>query len=422
MFAIRTTITRIASQPLVSGLVAFGSAEAATRVVRLAALLIVARRLSPEMFGAAALALSLFELIRVLANAGIGQRLILATEEDLPALCRTAHRLFWIVCLGVAAVQLMAAAILALLFDLREPAAMLACLSLVYVIMPPGLVQIFLTMRDNRMGAVARIAASQNVADSALTLALAIVWPSAWAIVLPKLLAAPVWTLLARRSTRWSPDGHISPAPMREFALFGPAIMATEVLGAARLHGDKLVVGALFGTETLGVYFFAFNAGLGITQSFVAACNTVVFPHLARTAQAHARSEFRKAFGTGIAMLAPVVAAQALLSPIYVPIVFGQTWVPAVPFIALLSLAALPLYAGSLVGAAMRVEGRPERETILTAWACAAALAGLALFSPAGLAAACLGYGAGLALVTIPAAASRLMARTPSVFTKTQGA
>jgi len=329
MPAFRPSIHALAASPLVRGLFAFGSAEAATRVIRLGALLIVARRVTPEIFGTAALALSLFELVRVLANAGIGQRLILATEEELPALCRTAYRLFWMLCLGVAAVQLVIAAIVATLFDLPQAGLMLAALSLVYCAMPPGLVQIFLTMRDTRMEAVARISATQNIADSFLTIALVLVWPTAWAIVLPKLIAAPVWTILARRTTRWTADTSVAPAPWRAFALMGPAILATEMLAAARLHGDKLVVGALFGTETLGIYYFAFNAGLGITQSFVAACNLVVFPHLAKAKAGNGPAEFRKAFATGLAMLAPVVAAQALLSPFYVPLVFGETWAKA---------------------------------------------------------------------------------------------
>jgi O-antigen/teichoic acid export membrane protein len=421
MTAIRPLFDKLTRSPLVRGLVAFGSAEAATRVIRLGALLIVARRVTPEIFGTAALALSLFELVRVLANAGIGQRLIVARDDELASLCRTAYRLFWLVCLTVAAIQLAVAAMVATVFALPEAGMMLALLALVYCVMPPGLVQIFLTMRAMRMEAVARIAATQNIADSLLTVALVLIWPTAWAIVLPKLLAAPVWTVLARRSTRWDGDSRIAPAPYREFALMGPSVLVTELLAALRLNADKLIVGALFGTEILGLYYFAFNAGLGLTQSFVAACNMVVFPHLAKASAADGVAEFRKAFATGLAMLAPVVTAQALLSPFYVPLVFGETWVPAVPYIALLSLAALPLYAGSLIGAALRVEGRPQHEAVLTGLGSAAALAGLAAAAPLGLTAACLGYGLGLAVIFLPAAIRRLTRTTPSA-SLTQGA
>ena len=414
MTALRHHISAIQAAPLVRGLMAFGSAEAATRVVRLGALLIVARQLTPEIFGAAALALSLFELVRVLANVGIGQRLILATREELPGLCRTAHRLFWTTCLGVAAIQLAIAGVLFAFFDLGEAAAMLSVLSLVYFAMPPGLVQIFLAMRENRMSTVARVTAAQNMADSLFTVALVIIWPSAWAIVLPKLLAAPVWTIMARNSSFWRLDKAQPKAPAREFAVFGPAILGTEMLGAARLHADKLVIGAVLGTEALGIYYFAFNAGLGITQSFVAACNLVIFPHLAKAKASQALAELRKAFATGLAMLAPVVAAQALLAPFYVPLVFGENWVAATPYIVMLSCAALPLYAGSIVGAAYRASGRPQAETLITALASSAALGGLALGAGTGLAWACFGYGAGLAVIFIPAALASLSGRSPT--------
>ena len=423
MTALRDHISAIQAAPLVRGLVAFGSAEAATRIVRLGALLIVARRVTPEIFGAAALALSIFELVRVLANVGIGQRLILAKADELPSLCRTAHGLFWITCLGVAAIQLFVAAVLYAVFGLGEAAAMLAVLSLVYFAMPPGLVQIFLAMRDNRMARVARITATQNMADSLLTVALVILLPGAWAIVLPKLLAAPVWTVLARNSSSWRLDRAQQKAPVREFAVFGFSILGTEMLGAARLHADKLVVGAMLGTEALGIYYFAFNAGLGITQSFVAACNLVVFPHLAKAHAGNALGELRKAFATGLALLAPVVAAQALLAPLYVPIVFGDNWIAATPFIVTLSCAALPLYAGSIVGAAYRASGRPQAETLLTGFASAAALGGLALGAGASLEFACLGYGFGLAAVFLPAAIASLSGRsfTPTAMTRTEG-
>ena len=212
------------------GMLAYGSAEAATRIVRLATILVVARQISPAMLGVAALALSLFELVRVLA--------IVATEAELESVCSEASRLNWIVCLCVAGAQLALAAFVWGAFDFGEVSAMLAVLSLVYIFMPAGLVQIFLAMRAQRMAATASVAAAQNIADSVLTLVLVLIWPSAWAIILPKVLTAPVWLVLARRTYSWSQDRAVNPAPFSVFRSFGPAILISELLGAARLHGD----------------------------------------------------------------------------------------------------------------------------------------------------------------------------------------
>ena len=55
-------------------------------------------------------------------------------------------------------------------------------------------------------------------------------------------------------------------------------MIGVEVVKALRLQADKLVVGALLGAEALGVYFFAFNAGLGLANSFAAAFSIVLLP------------------------------------------------------------------------------------------------------------------------------------------------
>ena len=390
------------------GMLAYGSAEAATRMVRLAAILIVARQISPVMLGTAALALSVFELIRVLTNVGIGQRIIVARDDELESICRAASRLFWIICIGVMLIQWGVSAIAFLAFDFGEAAVMLAVLCLVYPLMPAGLVQIFLAMRAQRMGATARIVAAQNIADSALTIALVVIWPSAWAIVLPKLLTAPVWLVLARRTHPWSANRAVPHAPTNAFAILGSAI-----LDAARLNADKLLVGAFLGTEALGLYYFAFNAGLGITQSLVSACNLVLFPHLAKINGHALESEFRRAFITGLAVLMPIVAAQALLAPFYVPIVFGENWVAATPYLALLACAALPLFAGSMMGARYRALKQPFAETRMMAAATASGLIGLIWGTQFSLQAACIGFSSGLAIILIPAAIVRLIATQP---------
>ena len=58
--AIRTLMTPDRWPAFARGMLAYGSAEAVTRIVRLGAILVVARQISPAMLGAAALALSLF--------------------------------------------------------------------------------------------------------------------------------------------------------------------------------------------------------------------------------------------------------------------------------------------------------------------------------------------------------------------------
>lgn len=384
------------------GLAAFGSAEMATRVVRILTIVVIARQVSPTIMGLAALALSLFEIVRVLANAGIGQRIIAADDDSLAAVCNTAHRLFWLWCLMVCAVQLMLSGILALT-GMQDIARMLAILSGVYLLMPGGLVQAFLLMREERFGTIASIAAGQTIADHLLTLGLVLIWPSAWAIVLPKLLTAPLWLIGMRRARRWAPSAKAGLAPWRDFIGFGAGILVCEMTNAARAQLDKLLIGAFFGVQALGIYYFAFNAGLGMTTSFIAALGQVLFPRLSAAPDAMARRRrCRQGLVLGLVLFLPVLSAQVGLANWYVPLVFGEQWRDAAPLVAVLALGGVPMIFAAVASAWLRANNTPGAEALMTSLAAAAALGGILAFSGATLLMAAAAYVGGLALVLIP--------------------
>ncbi len=402
------TITRMipdSLKPVLHGLSAYGAAELASRILRVGVIVVIARQIAPEEIGVAALAIALFECVRVLANSGIGQRIIAASDEELPAICLAASRLFRLWCGGVALVQLAVAAFMGLVFGLWNIAAMLAVLSGVYALMPAGLVQVFLLMRDGRMATTARIAASQTMSDHLLSLILALIWPSAWAIVLPKLLTAPIWLVMVRRARKWHPVPGVAPAPYRSFLHFGAGVLGSELTMVARQQLDKLIIGALLGTKALGFYYFAFNAGLGITNSFVTALSIVLFPHLCAAKDRMERARrLRHSLALALGLFVPVVIAQVLLAPIYVPILFGAQWAPMAPLVAILCLAAIPAIAGAVTTAWLRAIGAPHRDAVIALVATTASLGALAAGATLGLHGAAWAYVAALWAVQIPVA------------------
>jgi lipopolysaccharide exporter len=140
----------------------------------------------------------LFELVRVLGGIGIGQRIIAADAAELAAVCNMARRLFWLWSLVLVTLQMGIAALLHVALGQTGAAPKLAALSLVYLMMPGGLVQCYLAMRDGLNARLARTAATQAVSDHLLTAVLLLLWPDPWSIVLPKLLTAPIWLVMTR--------------------------------------------------------------------------------------------------------------------------------------------------------------------------------------------------------------------------------
>ncbi len=356
------------------------------RVSRLVTAVVLARWLDPTDYGLAALAMTTTELVRVLTNNGVGQRIIQASDEDLESVTNRAWRLNWMYCGGLFVLQAMVAPFVGWFYDDVGLAWMVASLGVVYLMMPLGLVHCFLLMRRHQIRTTALVAGGQVTADNLLTAVLAVCGLGPWAIVLPKILVAPLWVIGMRWPVRWRPTtGEM--ASLRGFLTFGRAILTIELLAVARLHLDKFVIGTVLGVDVLGLYAFAFNAGLGLSLSFVGALKTVLFPHLTETARDI--EGLRRRVIDALRLLAlvavPVVLLQAMLAPFYVPIVFGDRWEPVVTVLMLLCLSALTQPFAEVASQAWRALDRPGIDLRYTAISTTAAFIGLALGLPHGL-------------------------------------
>lgn len=324
-------------------------AELIIRVSRLVTTVTLARFLSPYDYGLAALVLSTNEFIQVFTRSGIGAKLIQVDEERLESLSNAAYWLNWILCISLFLIQCLAAYPLALIYKDKEIILPICTIALVYLVIPTAYIQEALVHRQNQMKIAAIVSSVQVSVDNVLTAILALAGLGMWAIVLPKVLVAPLWAIMINRSHPWRP-GKFSTDHWRELFQFGRNVVGIELLKTLRNNLDYLIVGALIGVKELGIYYFAFNAGLGISLSFINAINLSLYPHLceARGNWEHFKQRYFSSFKTIATVIVPIVLLQSCLAPFYVPIVFGEKWIAAVPILILICLSAFSRpFAGS---------------------------------------------------------------------------
>ena len=387
--------------PIINALMAYGSAQLAVRIVRLIVVIIIARQLVPELVGVAALTLTIFELTRVLANIGVGQKIISSSDEDFEKTCNSAHRVFWIWCPLVAAIQALIALGLYMIFDQKLSAQMLAVLCLVYFFMPGGLVQCFRLMRAKKMTICAKIEAIQTISDHILTCIMLLIWVSPWSIVLPKLLTAPIWLILMRRSEHWQVDPSYGTIDMRSMVRFGLSVLMTDSLMAIRSQADKLIVGAVLGVSALGTYYFAFNAGIGIVSALITAFGTVIYPHICDN-EADRFNKMKLAIAAGLFIFGSVAAAQYILAPYYVPIIFGDKWVHATSLIQILALASIPMVCLALTTAWLRANDRANIDALAGLCVSIASLGAMAIGAQYGLYEGAASWVFGMMIIALP--------------------
>lgn len=378
----------LAADRLVRNIGWYGLAEIANRLTRLITAVILARVLLPEDFGIAATAITIFEIISVLAMTGIGQAVGRAQNHELAAVLNTARRASTIVCLAAAALQVGIGSVIWAVTGRLDVLLMVTCLAGVYLTLPYGQVQAHLIVRANRLHVLAAIALIQVAADNMLTAGLAIAGFGAWAIVLPKLVTAPIWVLGMRHAQAWSYDPAAGHAPMVPLARFAGAVIVSDLLVAARFHLDKVLVGLVLGLEALGIYYFVFCAGIGFSLSLTGALAASAYPHLTELVATPRRllARYDALIWQAALPVAGIIALQAALAPLYVPFVFGERWAPYAWMVAALcaSAAVKPMF--DCACQLLRALGLPRLELLASAGLTAIALGALMLGLQGGLA------------------------------------
>ncbi len=340
-----TKLRSILSGQFVRNLGWLGAAELLNRFLRLGTTVTLARVLTPYDYGLAAVILTTQEIANVFTlRSGLGAKLVQAKVEDLEVLCNTAYWMNWILCITLFLLQCLVAWPVAWFYGNNAVILPICIIAMNYLLLPTFAVQAALIFRENRMNIPAICNAVQSLIMNLLTIIFAIRGMGFWSIVLPILLTLPVWAIINRANHQWRSKGPFSLIRWQELASFAVNFLGVELLTKVRANIDYLLVGRFLGIEALGLYYFAFNAGLGISLSVIQSFTWSLYPHLCETRDnlTQMRQRYWSSLKTIALIVIPMVLLQASLAPVYVPIIFSAKWASAIPILVLICLSAIP--------------------------------------------------------------------------------
>lgn len=314
------------------------------RALRLGLVVIIARFLTPYDYGLGAIVMTVREFSITFSDIGIGAKIIQAEEEELEALCNSAYWLSWVVFLSLFLLQSIAAFPIGWFYKSNDIILPIIVSGLAYLVWPISIIQKTIIQRENRLKVIAITDSVQNIVGSILTAVFAVSGMGVWSFVLPGVLAAPIETLVYYYVHPWRLSTGFTTRYWSVILNFGKNILGVSLLRTLRNNLDYLIVGRFISIKELGIYFFGFNAGLGISLSIINAINSAILPHLC--ASRSKWSEFKRAYSTSLKTISltivPFVLLQSSLAHFYVPVVFGHKWEPAIPIVILICLSAIP--------------------------------------------------------------------------------
>lgn len=398
-----------ASNSFIKSLSWLATGELMVRVSRLLTTLILARYLSLQDYGIAALAVASAEIVRILAANGVGNLILKAEQAKLTIVTQT---VFWLnLAIGVVmfSLQFFAAPLIAELYNAPVLESLLKALSFSHLIYPFAMVQFNLLQRDSRMKEAGLIMGATVTLDNILCAVLALSGFGVWSVIWPKLFAAALWVAIINRRVHWMPRFQFSWRELRKARRYSGGVLLAECLKNGRNQFDMFILGRLLPADMFGLYAFARNAGLGISLSLTNGFNTALLPKLCdarRAGEALGKSYF-SSLSTAMKFIAPLILCQALLAPIYVPLLFGQQWAPASMLIVALCLSAIPRMvfesASMYFRAADQLRSENQAAMVFTVMFCLviAAVSVLGAQAVALAMIACYVVGAGLLLIVI---------------------
>ena len=317
-------------------------ASIGAQVIQFAGSLVLARLLTPADYGAMAsvyvitgFAVLFFEL--GLAGAVVALRD--PTEADLSTA-------FWINALGgVVLTGVLAAAgpLVAAIFGDPRLVGLTPLAGLTFLV-GVGSIHSALLARELRFRAIAAITASSAVAGMATTIGLAASGIGVYALALGPVAMSLTNSALSWAIVPWRPRRFIVRSALSRLWSFSGGQLGFNIVDYWGRNADNFMIGRWVGAASLGFYNKAYNLMLLPVQQVATVLGRVMFPALAAMKEDRARvaEGYRRALRMINLLTVPALVGLAGTAPGLVPLLWGDQWVDAVPFLVVLSLAGVP--------------------------------------------------------------------------------
>jgi O-antigen/teichoic acid export membrane protein len=326
--------------------------------------IVLARLLTPEVFGIFSVALIVTNFSQILWEAGLSRALVQTKEKPEDA----ANVVFWlnaalaIVTYGL--IWVLAPAI-AVFFSTPDAVPVLRVLGIQVLLLSLTATHQALFTRALDFRPLFWIKLLTAFVPAALAIPLALLGYGVWALVAGTLAASGLSLLLFWRAHPWRPGLHFDHGLARRMMVFGLWVTGEGLAGWFFLWGDNLLVGRYLGPESLGVYTVGWSVVAAVFGLALRPFLPVLYPTFSRMQddpEALART-FARANRVVIAVALPIGVGLLITAPQLVPLLFGTKWSGLGFVVALIGFMHAGTWLVGINAEAYRAIGRPDVTT-----------------------------------------------------------
>lgn len=336
---------------------------AGQRLLQAAVTILLARLLVPEDYGIVALAQLTLTFIGLLRGTGVGAALI-QHKDPTPAMLSS---VFWFNAgIGLLSTLVVVALAGPLAWLLHEPRVE----PVVLLLAPTFFLNAFTTVPGAllaRSRAYKRYAFRETAAaavSGGAAVALALSGFGLYALVGQSVARALFSIVFLWTATDWRPRLLFDRESLRPLLAYGMPLAWSNVLAYLQRNLDNLLVGRFLGAAALGLYSFAYGMLMSPVLAVQSILGRVMFPEMSRIRDDLAR--VRAVYLGSVRYIAGAtwlpLGGLLVLAPLFVPLVFGGQWRPAIPLLQVFTFLALLQVVATTVGWIYASQGQTKKQ------------------------------------------------------------
>jgi O-antigen/teichoic acid export membrane protein len=313
-------------------------AQAATFLLRLGSLMILARLLGPKDFGLVGMVTAFTGVLNLFRDFGLSSAAVqreTVTEEQVSTL-------FWInillgFLLGLVAVAL--APVIAAFYHEPRLVGVTVVVAAGFLFNAAGVQHSVLLQRQMRFTALAVIGVVSLIVGTAVAMGGAWAGYGYWALVAMTVSLPLTNTIGLWLSTGWIPGLPRRRAGIRSMIRFGGTLTLSGLVVYVANNFEKVLLGRFWGADVIGIYGRAYQLINIPTDNLNSAAGEVGFSALSRLQHDPLRLKnyFLKGYSLIVALTLPITFVCALFADDVIFVLLGPKWKEAIPIFRLLA-------------------------------------------------------------------------------------
>jgi O-antigen/teichoic acid export membrane protein len=323
--------------------------------------IVLARLLTPEMFGLMGIAGIAIRTIETFTRPGIAPALI-ASKRAFDEAAATAFTL--LVARGLLLAVLLAgvAPLVARFYENEQLTLILQVLALVFVIGGLNNIETIARQKEIDFRSLTYLALASNFLGTVAAIAAAFWLRNVWALVIGQIATVSFNAILSYRFVAGRFRFTLDRAMAGELVTYGKFITGSSIMMFVAAEIDTAVLGKLVGLEMVGLYVFAFTLANLATAQISKSVSSVMMPAYSKLQgdTLALRRAFLRSLSFVMYLVMPICAGLMLVAEPLIVFIYGNRWAPAAEALRILSLYGLFRSLASFSGYLFEGIGKPR--------------------------------------------------------------